>query len=191
MNFRFPLLVTALLIFSGSASDLAAQIRDDEQSTNYLAVQCAMSSGGDSASYEEYGRKLAKTVALLSAGQQERVFGYVPRPITFARPEDPEQSNGEYGGMAANTPESDSQSASTAGSPVGNGQSSDEDVPPVAGASAQESESLDEKLTDESFSEELEEEKSGNDWWGGFMDWLDGLLQSIVDDIALKQQSAK
>ncbi|NRB75039.1 MAG: hypothetical protein HRU46_11840, partial [Verrucomicrobiales bacterium] len=57
-----------------------AQIGDNEPSQSLLAVQCAMSSGYPAAGYEEYCRRLAKTVAFLSPVQQERVFGYVPQP---------------------------------------------------------------------------------------------------------------
>ncbi len=60
------------------------QLADDESSTNYLAMHCASSSGLTASAYQEYGRKLAKTLGLLAPAQQERVFGYVPQPGTTA-----------------------------------------------------------------------------------------------------------
>lgn len=60
-----------------------AQIRDNESSQNLLAVQCAVSSGLPASNYEDYCRKLAKTVGLLDATQQERVFGFLPRPVAL------------------------------------------------------------------------------------------------------------
>jgi hypothetical protein len=61
-----------------AASD--AQIRDNDASMSVLAVQCAMSSGFSASEYEDYCRRLAKTLSLLSSAQQTRVFGYLPMP---------------------------------------------------------------------------------------------------------------
>lgn len=57
-----------------------SQIRDNEASQSVLAVQCAMSSGFSARDYEDYCRRLAKTLSLLSSEQQTRVFGYLPMP---------------------------------------------------------------------------------------------------------------
>ncbi|MBL9158767.1 MAG: hypothetical protein JNJ70_14915 [Verrucomicrobiales bacterium] len=57
-----------------------SQIRDNEASQSVLAVQCAVSSGFSARDYEDYCRRLAKTLALLSSEQQTRVFGYLPMP---------------------------------------------------------------------------------------------------------------
>lgn len=57
-----------------------AQIRDNEASQSVLAVQCAVSSGFSASDYEDYCRRLAKTLSLLSSEQQTRVFGYLPMP---------------------------------------------------------------------------------------------------------------
>jgi len=56
------------------------QIRDDNASMAYLAIHCGASAGKSASSYEEYGAKLARTIGDLDVVQQERVFGYVPRP---------------------------------------------------------------------------------------------------------------
>lgn len=56
------------------------QFSDDEASAQLLAVQCTVSSGFAGGDYVEYGKKLAKTLSLLSAAEQERVFGFMPRP---------------------------------------------------------------------------------------------------------------
>ena len=61
-----------------------AQIVDNESSKNLLAVNCAVSSGLPASNYDSYCRKLAKTVGHLDTVQQERVFGYLPRPAAFA-----------------------------------------------------------------------------------------------------------
>jgi uncharacterized protein (DUF58 family) len=57
-----------------------AQIANNDASMYVLAVQCAVSSGFSASEYEDYGRRLAKTLSLLSSAQQTRVFGYLPMP---------------------------------------------------------------------------------------------------------------
>jgi hypothetical protein len=57
-----------------------AQIADNDASISVLAVQCAVSSGFSANEYEDYCRRLAKTLSLLSSAQQTRVFGYLPMP---------------------------------------------------------------------------------------------------------------
>lgn len=71
-----------LILFSALAVPAAsdAQIADNEASVSVLAVQCAVSSGFSASEYEEYCRRLAKTLSLLSSDQQTRVFGYLPMP---------------------------------------------------------------------------------------------------------------
>lgn len=59
---------------------LSAQISESDSSLNLLAMQCSMSSGFSSADFDDYSRRLAKTLALLSPAQQTRVFGYLPQP---------------------------------------------------------------------------------------------------------------
>jgi hypothetical protein len=66
------------LFLSIQLSTLSAQIRDNESSANALAIQCAVSSGFSAEDYEEYCRRLAKTIGMLSSAQQTRVFGYLP-----------------------------------------------------------------------------------------------------------------
>lgn len=71
-----------LLLFSALAIPALtdAQIADNDASMNVLAVQCAVSSGFSADEYEDYCRRLAKTLSLLSSAQQTRVFGYLPMP---------------------------------------------------------------------------------------------------------------
>jgi len=185
--------IILLFVFSMTSGDLDAQIRDDEESTNYLAVQCAMSSGGDAGSFEEYGRRLAKTVALLSPGQQKRVFGFVPQPITFAIPAASSQSHSGFAGGAGSATEPETAAAGEAGSVVGNTEPSSGDSTPVSATSAPEPEVGNSTLATPVAVEEAgtEEAAPGNDWWGGFVEWLDGLFKSIVSDIAKQQQADK
>lgn len=85
MNSKFtPNLLTVSVASLVSVSAVAtAQIRETEASVTALAVQCAVSSGYSTASYydyEGYARSLAKTLGMLSSGQQVKVFGYLPTP---------------------------------------------------------------------------------------------------------------
>lgn len=84
MNKLIHTALVFLLLAAGIFTEVNAQIRDDEQSASFLAVQCAVSSGGNAPNYEGYGRKLAKTLGLLTPAQQERIFGYVPQPAVLA-----------------------------------------------------------------------------------------------------------
>lgn len=74
--------LVSLLAFALLAAPATSfsQIRDNEASQSVLAVQCAVSSGFSARDYEDYCRRLAKTLALLSSEQQTRVFGYLPMP---------------------------------------------------------------------------------------------------------------
>ncbi|MCG8599087.1 MAG: hypothetical protein MI807_02995 [Verrucomicrobiales bacterium] len=74
-SFWLPLVAVFFLPFSSFG-----QFSDDEASAQLLAVQCTVSSGFAGGDYVEYGKKLAKTLSLLSAAEQERVFGFMPRP---------------------------------------------------------------------------------------------------------------
>lgn len=62
----------------GAASPTDAQIRENDSSVATLAIHCAVSSGYSPQGYEDYCRRLAKTLSLLSGPQQTRVFGYLP-----------------------------------------------------------------------------------------------------------------
>lgn len=68
------------LLFSCLVGSASAQIRDDESSQSVLAVQCAVSSGFSASEFEDYSRRLAKTLSLLTSNQQKKVFGYLPQP---------------------------------------------------------------------------------------------------------------
>lgn len=68
------------LLFSCVVDGVHAQIRDDESSQSVLAVQCAVSSGFSASEFEDYSRRLAKTLSLLTSNQQRKVFGYLPQP---------------------------------------------------------------------------------------------------------------
>ncbi len=85
MNRKFTpnLLGISIASLASVASVATAQIRETEASVTALAVQCAVSSGYSTASYsdyESYARSLAKTLGMLSSGQQVKVFGYLPTP---------------------------------------------------------------------------------------------------------------
>lgn len=79
MKTTLSLAVGCLLLF-GAAQPGHAQIRDDAASTSYLALRCGASAGKSSHNYTEYAAKLARTIGHLDQTQQQRVFGYVPRP---------------------------------------------------------------------------------------------------------------
>lgn len=81
-----PIVRSVLLsfVFSGIGGSAHAQIRDDESSQAVLAVQCAVSSGFSASEFEEYSRKLAKTLSLLTSSQQKKVFGYLPQPAAVS-----------------------------------------------------------------------------------------------------------
>lgn len=73
----FYLFLMGAMAFPAAAD---AQIADNDASISVLAVQCAVSSGFSASEYEDYCRRLAKTLSLLSSDQQTRVFGYLPMP---------------------------------------------------------------------------------------------------------------
>ncbi|MDF1740910.1 MAG: hypothetical protein P1U86_17240 [Verrucomicrobiales bacterium] len=60
--------------------NVEAQIGENDTSAEYIAIQCAISSGNLASDYLEYGHKLAKTISLLDLAQQERIFGSIPQP---------------------------------------------------------------------------------------------------------------
>lgn len=112
-----------LLLFSALAVPVLtdAQIADNDASMNVLAVQCAVSSGFSADEYEDYCRRLAKTLSLLSSAQQTRVFGYLPMPgaasLGDSEPEgnsnagsteSSNQRSAETGARSENTPTSGS-----------------------------------------------------------------------------------
>lgn len=68
----------------GVLSDASAQLRDDEQSAQMLAMQCTISSGFRSSNYADYAERLAKTLGNLPPAAQQRVFGYLPQPSLLA-----------------------------------------------------------------------------------------------------------
>jgi hypothetical protein len=79
MKTKFTLLaIGSALIFH--AIPVQAQIGEGESSINAIAMQCSVSSGFSTSGFEDYSRRLAKTLALLSPAQQKRVFGYLPKP---------------------------------------------------------------------------------------------------------------
>lgn len=185
---RPSLFALAAFVIAGPLA-VDAQIRDDEQSTNYLAVQCAMSSGRNAADFEEYGRKLAKTVAFLSPGQQARVFGYVPQPIHFARPaEAPKaaQSNPTYAAAAApdapgngGDTAADSYAAGLDAGSVTVGNAPDAESAALAGEQGE----TDPGGTDAAAG------SSGTDWWSNALKWLGSVVDNIIADLAARQES--
>jgi len=72
------------LVLSCTAESANAQIRDDESSKVVLAVQCAVSSGYSASDFDDYSRRLAKTLSLLTSSQQKKVFGYLPQPAAVS-----------------------------------------------------------------------------------------------------------
>src|SRR6056297_1557408 len=124
-----------------------AQIRDNEASTHFLAAQCAASGGGVAGNYTDYSRKLAKTIALLEPKQQERVFGFVPQPVAFNRPEDV-QSPG--GGIAQG---------------IGNGGSSEENVGNIGMESGETGTDPEASGTAEASDPEASDPNDGRDFW--------------------------
>ncbi|MEM1442849.1 MAG: hypothetical protein AAGF67_10945 [Verrucomicrobiota bacterium] len=186
--------VAAALSVLFAAPELYGQIRDDESSANYLATQCAVSSGGDASNYEDYCRKLAKTVALLSAGQQERVFGFVPQPVVFARPEDADQ-NGQNSGSYAGVPQEEfnpggdglnlSGGTGTSGDGSGGGSSGE---PTIVGNTPPSTDPEGESGTGTNGTGTEPETEPETNWWDETWKWLEGLLDSIIEDLANRQQ---
>lgn len=73
------LCISAILL-AGPLSSARAQIRDNESSRAILAIHCAASSGFSAEDFEDYSRRLAKTIGMLNPQQQTRVFGFLPNP---------------------------------------------------------------------------------------------------------------
>ena len=68
------LLITAVLVSVAWQHSLVAEEYD--QTAIYFAIQCEKSSGYLAENYLEYGQNLVKTISLLTAEQQARVFGF-------------------------------------------------------------------------------------------------------------------
>lgn len=100
------------LMFTGIGGSAYAQIRDDESSQAVLAVQCAVSSGFSASEFEEYSRRLAKTLSLLTSSQQKKVFGYLPQPAAVS-------SNNEDSAPITVSPDRDEKKESDPGLLVG------------------------------------------------------------------------
>lgn len=163
-----------------------AQIQDDAQSTNFLAVQCAMSSGRSAADFEEYGRKLAETVAHLSPGQQKRVFGYVPQPILFAKPAEALQMGEPSPSFAA----ADWDSSANAFKEVYSSSAPTLEVGSAAVVPGGEAASGSILENEGELSAQGETDaKTGSDWWSNAVKWLDSAVDKIIEDFAEWQQS--
>ncbi|MEM6280066.1 MAG: hypothetical protein AAF733_11340 [Verrucomicrobiota bacterium] len=182
-----------LLLVAGSSTSLFAQIRDDESSATYLAAQCAISSGGDASAYEVYCRRLAKTVALLSPGQQKRVFGFVPQPITFARPDEASQ-NGTgtgYGGAAPQdtfNPGGDGLNLTgIPGDP--NADSGGDGVNVVPGSTDPVGNDPSSSEPDTVSKETEPDPEPQPNWWDEAWQWLEGVIDAIVEDLAERQEA--
>lgn len=80
-----------------------AQIADNDASISVLAVQCAVSSGFSAGEYEDYCRRLAKTLSLLSSAQQTRVFGYLPMPGAASLGDSAPETSAAAGSTESNT----------------------------------------------------------------------------------------
>ncbi|NNE91590.1 MAG: hypothetical protein HKN23_08085 [Verrucomicrobiales bacterium] len=59
---------------------MRAQLGDNQGSVQFIATQCAVSSGGSTDQYMSYASSMAKMFSHLSAAQQKEVFGYTPNP---------------------------------------------------------------------------------------------------------------
>jgi len=119
-----------------------------------------MSSGHPAAGYEEYCRRLAKTVAFFSPVQQERVFGYVPQPYS---------SNDQDAYVSPHYGKSDgTNSESNDGGPGGvifHGSDDPVTIDDGTGAS-------------------LGQEEAAKDWWGQFFSWLSSIMGNSEVDAA-------
>lgn len=102
-----------ILLFSGMLSPLCAQIRENEASVAALAVQCSISSGFSAADYEDYCRRLAKTLGMLSGEQQTRVFGYLPQPVAAASSGSEAGAPGAIGNSSSGTGSPNSSNSGT------------------------------------------------------------------------------
>ncbi len=131
-----------------------AQISDDAPSQSLLAVQCSVSSGFPASNYGEYCRKLSKTVGLLSPGQQERVFGYVPQPYGY----------------------------DTVGSSQGVGVGSTKHTSTGAGGGGYIHRGRDDRAPSPSGAQQSVTQNEGDNWWDGLLGWLEELLVDQNDD---------
>lgn len=105
---------------------VAAQIGDNSDSYSLLAVHCAKSASESlgvsvsPAQYEEYSKKLAKTLSLLTAEQQERVFGNYSGGSTSEASSEPEEASGMdnfFAGLGQNIQEMEEKMKSGGSSP--------------------------------------------------------------------------
>lgn len=119
MHFSSPILLIAAGLFL-VAAPAHGQIRDTEGSATLLAMNCSASSGFSASGYEEYSRRLARTIGVLSGEQQRRVFGYLPTPVetTTATPTtEPTNTTTDSGGIASTPRPAPTTENSTAGTP--------------------------------------------------------------------------
>lgn len=108
-----------ILLFSGMLSPLSAQIRENEASVAALAVQCSISSGFSADDYEDYCRRLAKTLGMLSGEQQTRVFGYLPQPVAAASSGSEAGALGAIGNSSSGTSSPNSSNSGTLAAAAG------------------------------------------------------------------------
>lgn len=119
MHFSSPILLIAAGLFL-VAAPAHGQIRDTEGSATLLAMKCSASSGFSASGYEEYSRRLARTIGVLSGEQQRRVFGYLPTPVEAGTVREPDESptgTTETGSVVATEPPARTAENTTAGNP--------------------------------------------------------------------------
>ncbi|MDF1852183.1 MAG: hypothetical protein P1U85_15180 [Verrucomicrobiales bacterium] len=166
------LAIAALSLFS----EASAQIQDDESSASLLAMQCSMSSGRPPSQYEEYCRKLAKAVGLLQPKQQERVFGYLPRPTVVA--------SGDFNGYG-NTQHASGESEETKTNPLvalvgefNESLISGDSTAAIIGGDPPESAASE---LDSGASELDSGDNEWGNWWGGFLGWLGEKVEELKE----------
>jgi|GEM_PF-5336651 len=82
---RGRLLLLCAFLALGIASQAFAQIRDDQESADYLKAQILKDTGG-AGNYDSYSRNLAKTLSHLTPEQQKAVFENVIDPSAPSTP---------------------------------------------------------------------------------------------------------
>lgn len=178
-------LLSILLAVTGYSGFSEAQITDDESSKNFLAIHCAVSGGRSAHDFEEYGRKLAKTIGLLSPSQQKNVFGYIPQPadtpvIPDYNPEfhgnlgsfgEASQSRGSAPGAASPAP-ANSPSGNSLVNAVGSFNStlegSNSDSGAIVGGAAPSTTDIPET-----------EDNRLSEWWSGVLVWIGTVLDTL------------
>lgn len=185
-------------IFFAAIPATQAQIRDDESSMNYLAIQCAVSGGRNVGDYAEYCRRLAKTVAHLDSGAQERVFGFVPQPVaqSNAHPDYNPDLHGSFGGSPyANTSGEAEDTTPIAGGDPFHSSNEREPDSPLVDAVGKFNDTLNGSETEggaiiggsppeqeeESTKPDSNNRGRNSDWWEGFLGWLSVLSQKLAD----------